>query len=112
MDMRNPQACTTFVGQNYGAGKGDRCRRTLNWRFFYSGGLLGHRDLRCAAHMDLNGVQAVTVLYDGHAACRFILILCEKTRLSQGLCLDKAVKSWTGNSFQYIIVLKNEWRIS
>lgn len=23
------QACTTFVGQNYGAGKGDRCRRTL-----------------------------------------------------------------------------------
>lgn len=23
------QACTTFVGQNYGAGKGDRCRRVL-----------------------------------------------------------------------------------
>lgn len=23
------QACTTFVGQNYGAGKGERCRRTL-----------------------------------------------------------------------------------
>lgn len=23
------QACTTFVGQNYGAGKNDRCRRTL-----------------------------------------------------------------------------------
>lgn len=23
------QACTTFVGQNYGAGKGDRCRKTL-----------------------------------------------------------------------------------
>lgn len=23
------QACTTFVGQNYGAGKADRCRRTL-----------------------------------------------------------------------------------
>lgn len=23
------QACTTFVGQNYGAGKGERCRKTL-----------------------------------------------------------------------------------
>lgn len=23
------QACTTFVGQNYGAGKGDRCQKTL-----------------------------------------------------------------------------------
>jgi len=23
------QACTTFVGQNYGAGKNDRCRKTL-----------------------------------------------------------------------------------
>lgn len=23
------QACTTFVGQNYGAGRGDRCRKTL-----------------------------------------------------------------------------------
>ena len=23
------QACTTFVGQNYGAGKGDRCRKTV-----------------------------------------------------------------------------------
>lgn len=23
------QACTTFVGQNFGAGKGDRCRKTL-----------------------------------------------------------------------------------
>ena len=23
------QACTTFVGQNYGAGKGERCRRVL-----------------------------------------------------------------------------------
>lgn len=23
------QACTTFVGQNYGAGKGDRCRRAM-----------------------------------------------------------------------------------
>lgn len=23
------QACTTFVGQNYGAGKGDRCRKVL-----------------------------------------------------------------------------------
>ncbi len=23
------QACTTFVGQNYGAGKGDRCKKTL-----------------------------------------------------------------------------------
>lgn len=23
------QACTTFVGQNYGAGKGERCLRTL-----------------------------------------------------------------------------------
>ncbi len=23
------QACTTFVGQNFGAGKGDRCKRTL-----------------------------------------------------------------------------------
>lgn len=23
------QACTTFVGQNYGAGKGDRCRMAM-----------------------------------------------------------------------------------
>ncbi|MEZ3485659.1 MAG: MATE family efflux transporter [Lachnospiraceae bacterium] len=25
------QACTTFVGQNYGAGKGDRCRKVLKF---------------------------------------------------------------------------------
>lgn len=25
------QACTTFVGQNYGAGKPDRCRKTFIW---------------------------------------------------------------------------------
>lgn len=31
------QACTTFVGQNFGAGKADRCRRTLKLCLLQSG---------------------------------------------------------------------------
>jgi len=31
------QACTTFVGQNYGAGKEDRCRKTLKYSFLLDG---------------------------------------------------------------------------
>ncbi len=31
------QACTTFVGQNYGAGKGKRCKRTLKLCLLQSG---------------------------------------------------------------------------
>ena len=31
------QACTTFVGQNYGAGKEDRCKKTLKYSFLLDG---------------------------------------------------------------------------
>jgi len=33
--------------------------------------MCGHRDLRCAAHLDLHRVPAAAVLYDGHAGVPF-----------------------------------------